>query len=228
MDPALKTAAALCILLVGISMAMLFRHDRPQAGPPGPDAADELLLRYRGAGDALGTRSKGIGRSATTQPEPPQAIANPQPATVVTPLDRHESPPSLAPDYPETERPASSRWGVSMDMMLPVTTSAEDEAHTHTVVDGDTLAALAERYLGSSARAEEIYQANRDVLRDPKLLPIGVELKLPPRAGRAAPAPSSGAPPSKPLVPVRRESSSTETKGPQPPLALPPAKASAR
>ena len=42
--------------------------------------------------------------------------------------------------------------------------------------------ALAERYLGSAARAEEIYQANRDVLRDPKLLPIGVELKLPPRA----------------------------------------------
>ncbi len=155
MDPALKTAAALCILLVGISMAMLFRHDRPQVGPPGPDAADELLLRYRGPGDALGIRSKGIGRSATTQPEPPQAMANPQPATVVTPLDRHESPPSLAPDYPETERPASSRWGVSMDMMLPVTTSAEDEAHTHTVVDGDTLAALAERYLGSSARAEE-------------------------------------------------------------------------
>jgi phage tail protein X len=133
-------------------------------------------------------------------------VAKPHSATVVTPLDRHESPPSLAPDYPETERPASSRWGMSMDMMLPVTTSTDETAHTHKVVDGDTLAALAERYLGSAARAEEIYQANRDVLRNPRLLPIGVELKLPPRAGGAATAaaPSAGVPLPKPLVPVGR------------------------
>ena len=60
------------------------------------------------------------------------------------------------------ERPAESRFGGSMSMMLPlpVTAPADDAARTHTVVDGDTLAALAERYLGSSARADEIYQAN--------------------------------------------------------------------
>ena len=66
-----------------------------------------------------------------------------------------------------------------MQMMLPVAKPAEKT--THTIVDGDTLPALAERYLGSSARANEIYEANRDVLRDPALLPIGMELKLPPR-----------------------------------------------
>lgn len=81
-----------------------------------------------------------------------------------------------------------------MEMMLPVATSP-DAPRTHKVVDGDTLAALAERYLGSSARAQEIYEANREALRDPMLLPIGVELKLPPRAGQASP---QGA-----LVPVR-------------------------
>ena len=66
--------------------------------------------------------------------------------------------------------------------MLPITTPADQTARTHRVVDGDTLPALAERYLGSAARAEEIYQANRDVLSDPELLPIGAELKLPPRS----------------------------------------------
>ena len=66
-----------------------------------------------------------------------------------------------------------------MDMMLPVPAPTEQRARTHKVVDGDTLAALAERYLGSSLRAGDIFEANRDVLFDPQLLPIGVELKIP-------------------------------------------------
>ncbi len=68
-----------------------------------------------------------------------------------------------------------------MEMMLPMAAPPDASAHTHTVVDGDTLASLAERYLGSCSRAGELFQANRDVLSDPELLPIGVELKLPPR-----------------------------------------------
>ncbi|MCE5266451.1 MAG: tail protein X [Planctomycetaceae bacterium] len=52
---------------------------------------------------------------------------------------------------------------------------------THRIVDGDTLDALAERYLGSASREGEIFAANRDVLMDPKLLPIGAMLKIPPR-----------------------------------------------
>ena len=71
-----------------------------------------------------------------------------------------------------------------MAMMLPAAAPADETARTHKVVDGDTLSALADRYLVSAARADEIYRANRDVLRDPKLLPIGVELKLPARSGR--------------------------------------------
>jgi len=106
-----------------------------------------------------------------------------RPAIVVTPLDRHESPPQLAESYPETDRAGSARWGVSMDMLLPVASPRDDSDRVHKVVDGDTLAALAERYLGSAARAGDIFKANRDVLHDPKLLPIGVELKMPPRTG---------------------------------------------
>ncbi len=50
----------------------------------------------------------------------------------------------------------------------------------HKIVDGDTLPLLAQRYLGSASRAMEIFQANRDVLADPNILPLhGVELKIP-------------------------------------------------
>ncbi len=57
----------------------------------------------------------------------------------------------------------------------------------HLVVDGDTLAKLAARYLGSSDRYGEIFAANRGLLSKPDLLPIGAQLVIPPRQ-RPAPA----------------------------------------
>ena len=41
------------------------------------------------------------------------------------------------------------------------------------------LAALALDYLGDARRAEEIFEANRQVLSDPELLPIGAKLRIP-------------------------------------------------
>jgi LysM repeat protein len=60
---------------------------------------------------------------------------------------------------------------------------------THRVVDGDTLAKLAARYLGSSDRYGEIFAANRPLLSTPDLLPIGVQLTIPPRQRPAPPVP---------------------------------------
>lgn len=57
----------------------------------------------------------------------------------------------------------------------------------HRIVDGDTLPALAQRYLGSSARFREIFDANRDQLPSPDLLPIGVVLRI--EAVATTPAP---------------------------------------
>ena len=200
MDPAVKTALALCVLTAGICVALLFRHERPCSPPLAPSNPQQILLRY-------GVDASTLGRQPGMTDRLPPAVrrsASPRPATVVTPLDCHEPPPSLPQDYPQSDRPASSPWGVSMDMLLRNESPAEETARTHTVVDGDTLAALADRYLGSSAWAGEIYEANRDVLHDPELLPIGVELKLPPRTSRSVPAaPSSGLPSPRRLVPVR-------------------------
>ena len=185
MDPAVKTAIALCVLLAGVCAAMLFRNDRSTPVPAQPNAEKQLLLRYRARTSGRETPSGEIGRSARAAREAQRALTRQRSVTVVTPSDRHEPPPSLAPDYPDSDRLASSRWGVSMDMMLPIAAPTDQTASTHTVVDGDTLAALAERYLGSATRAAEIYEANRDVLHDPNLLPIGAELKIPPQGDHA-------------------------------------------
>ncbi len=68
-------------------------------------------------------------------------------------------------------------------------------ARTHRIADGDSLAALAEQYLGNPERAPEIFAANRDVLSNPQLLPIGTELKIPPQ-NRPAEQPPAGQHPS--------------------------------
>jgi nucleoid-associated protein YgaU len=57
------------------------------------------------------------------------------------------------------------------------------EPRSHIVVDGDSLAKLAGRYLDDPRRASEIYEYNRHLLSDPELLPIGIELSIPSRAG---------------------------------------------
>ena len=49
----------------------------------------------------------------------------------------------------------------------------------HRIVDGDTLRDLAARYLGSEDRYLEIFEANRDKLVRPDLLPLGVKIRVP-------------------------------------------------
>ena len=63
----------------------------------------------------------------------------------------------------------------------------------HVIVDGDTLARLAGRYLDDPRRSGEIFEANRAVLADPELLPIGAELVIPDKraVARSAPGPQS-------------------------------------
>jgi nucleoid-associated protein YgaU len=180
MDPAVKIALALCVLLAGMCASLMFRNNQPGPTPLVANLDEPSLPDDRS--DALAIRSRAIRRAAPVDDREPQSAPSDVPsATVVTPMDRHEPPPSLSSEYPAAERKAGSRWGASMEMMLPVVKPADESAGTHRVVDGDTLAALAERYLGSADRADDLYQANRDVLQSPRLLPIGAELKIPPR-----------------------------------------------
>ena len=68
-------------------------------------------------------------------------------------------------------------WGASIDQTQPESASPH---LTHKIVNGDTLPLLAERYLGSASRANEIYEANRGVLAEgPGLLPVTKILKIP-------------------------------------------------
>lgn len=63
----------------------------------------------------------------------------------------------------------------------------ESRATVYAVCDGDDLTSIATRFYGHPSAARLVYEANRDRLLSPDILPIGVVLVLPPppdRSGR--------------------------------------------
>jgi nucleoid-associated protein YgaU len=68
----------------------------------------------------------------------------------------------------------------SNDLVLNIGVSAEgapsDGAHTYTVESGDSLSKIGQKY-GLPWKA--IYDANRDIIKDPDLIHPGQELKIP-------------------------------------------------
>jgi nucleoid-associated protein YgaU len=112
-------------------------------------------------------------------------------------------PPSLEKSFPIEDLPASRPWGVSTGIGLPGDGVAGQASRVHKIVNGDSLPSLAKRYLGSEDCAGEIFEANRDLLTSPDALPIGVELRIPPRN---FPKSTAKHPPDPPLVPIRPRS----------------------
>ena len=182
-DPAVKFALAISVLIGGVFIAIVFRpvfsmpagaiaqmntplsvQHQMQLPLPSP-SQEQSLVSVSSAGQQFSAR--------------PTSSQGP---TVLSPLGPPQPGPSLPPRYPVNSSTNTARWGMPLDMM-PTVARPADGPQVHKIVDGDTLGELAAKYLGSAARAMEIFQANRDVLSDPELLPIGVELKIPARGG---------------------------------------------
>jgi nucleoid-associated protein YgaU len=174
MDHRVRLIAGAAVMLVGLGVALCFRH------VPGDST---LTLPPRGDLAAVGRQPDPRSIIAVTPSPPaprPLPVAPQEPRrslpAIVTPSDQPAPPPEFPKSYPGSNETASARWGSAMAELLPERRSSPPK---HKIVDGDTLPLLAERYLGSASRAMEIYQANRDVLSDPGILRIGAELKIP-------------------------------------------------
>ena len=176
MDQRIRLMTAAAVMLAGLGLALFFRRPAAEADLAIPVQSNPLVLRKQPDPRSFaGSESSPAGAQSRPLPaapgEPPRSLP-----TIVTPADQPAPPPELPKCYPSNGQPVSTRWGTSLREMLPETASAPP---THKVIDGDSLALLAERYLGSASRAMEIYEANRNVLAQPEILPIGAELKIP-------------------------------------------------
>ena len=50
---------------------------------------------------------------------------------------------------------------------------------THVVQAGESLSKIAQKYYGDAALYDKIFQANRDVLKDPNKIQVGQKLRIP-------------------------------------------------
>ncbi len=204
------------VLSVGFGTALLFRRPSEPPAPslPGAAAGPGLQLREPGA-IHLGPPREGVAPlvpepkgEPTPQPVPTAVAAPLRPAALVPP----ELPGNYLRDAQAGSRPLrhdSAMLDDALHTALPIEpTHPVARQRTHRVVDGDTLSRLALRYLGSADRFVEIYEANRDVLPEPDVLPIGVQLKIPPETPSSTlsqAAPAAPTMPVRPLVPVSPE-----------------------
>ena len=67
----------------------------------------------------------------------------------------------------------------------PTQTPPAQAASTYTVKSGDSLSAIAKREYGDAGQWRRIFEANRDLIKNPDLIHPGQELKIPPREGAA-------------------------------------------
>jgi len=130
--------------------AVEFRGDYVPPTPPDRLPAVPPSLGAEGPG------MNGTYRSTLAVPPPPLLDA--------------QSPPPAATAASEAPRP--SVFGESPAAVAPPATYA--------IRDGDDLTGIAIRFYGHPAAAAAVWAANRDVIPDPALLPIGVSLRMPP------------------------------------------------
>jgi len=191
-----RLLAAAGVLCAGVLAALPFRQPHSRSPPP-PLAPAPIALTLRREEVVLfaspqaevspATNLEAVASSSSVQHDLDLA-AKPQPARRTFELTNLAPPPPLPIAFQPasaSELPAPSNWRPTSRqppaLPRPAPISARQRPRPYRLRDGDTLENVAERFLGSSARAAEIFEANRDVLARPDLLPVGKEIVIPPK-----------------------------------------------
>ena len=165
------SAAAKSFESASVTHQPTLRAERPGAPPP---ASDSLKTA-----DATAAKA-----DASPQPEDKPKGKKQKKETSSRPAD--------APARPDTA-PAKPAIAQAKPKPKSRKTAPESTPRRHRIAEGDTLTRLAEKYLGSRDRYLDLFQANAEVLFDPRLIPIGVEIVIPDPTtvvAQAAPAPA--------------------------------------
>lgn len=64
---------------------------------------------------------------------------------------------------------------------LTITQPATETYTYYTIDSGDTLWGIAEKHLGAGNRYNEIFEANKEVIKDPDLIYPGQKIRIPPK-----------------------------------------------
>jgi len=206
-----KLVVVATVLTTGVAAALFFRKDASpddswQVGPVESPFRRRVESRVDADGAWARTTADGAARLV------------PSAASIEQPLSPGEAQPSFQRTFNPVGALLEPVQGVPEEPAAGAANGPSPAANfigplVHRIADGDTLSRLAERYLGRSERYLEIYNANRDVLASPDLLPIGATLRIPqlnsqPSAGPPAGGTIPGNAVPGGLVPVTRQPNS--------------------
>ena len=82
--------------------------------------------------------------------------------------------PSAKPDFSNVQS-----GGSSTAPAVPEPVATNGSGKTYVVVNGDSLSKIAKREYGDASKWRRIYEANKDLIKDPDLIYPGQELKVP-------------------------------------------------
>ncbi len=187
-----RLTLSLGIIALGICAALPFRRTAPPETTLVADTANNQLS----LGEGVSLQMPGQTMSTPLQSKPPapwtaESAQNDAQPMAELPADAdlaaQTKPPALPDQYHPLFKPALAADNSGRVVPLDGQPAPPRKpVKKHTIHDGDTLESLAVRYLGDAQRAGDILAANRDVLSDPQLLPIGVAIVIPPNAAAAA------------------------------------------
>ena len=165
--------------------------------PPALAAAADAA-RAASSSSTESAESADAGPPSSEPSVPPPNLAREVPSLPAVPSPLAFRPPQLDPMYRSTvEIPPPPLLDAAAPPRSSVTPASREPPprggpaswrETYAVRDGDDLTAIAVRFYGSPAAAESIWLANQDRLDDPRILPIGLELRLPPPSSAVLPA----------------------------------------
>jgi nucleoid-associated protein YgaU len=87
--------------------------------------------------------------------------------------------PAAKPDFSNVNSGGSSTAQTAPGAPEPTGTAGSVAGKTYVVVNGDSLSKIAKREYGDASKWHRIYEANRDIIKDPDLIYPGQELKVP-------------------------------------------------
>jgi nucleoid-associated protein YgaU len=174
------------VLGAGVLAAWPFRHHPAAPRSLPPTMPLDLTLRQtdvRIVGSPANDRSPAVGldladRDGNLKPIQPAAFSVSRPG-----LEDLGPPPELPIAFAPPAGGLPPGEFVPRPATAPGWSEKQMQPRRYTLRDGDTLEDLAKRFLGTSDRASEIFEANRSVLASPDLLPVGLAVVIPPRHG---------------------------------------------
>lgn len=191
-----KLTLAFAIVAIGLMLAWPFQRSEqllptPPANPPAGEEStsgdQDLLATEDATANGSLAQSTVPARVASVELEAPSESEPELMGVIESPLA--EQPKGVDQQSVATESSLASADSrpayATIDQQAPLQMGKSwPTEQRHLIRNGDTLEKLAKRYLNDEGRALEIFEMNRDLLDNPHLLPIGVELRIPTEPGR--------------------------------------------